>query len=164
VHTQARTTSIRIFFAVIALLAAVPSSAGDPVTKKAKNEIKWGIEAARRGYWLEALNRFQRADELVPNRVKVLNNIAVALEAAGRFEDALLAYETALSVAPNDRVVRRNFMQFKEFYDSYVAPIPVDQEPGEGEGEGGSEQEGDAGGEEEQDPDDEDAKGSTDDD
>jgi tetratricopeptide (TPR) repeat protein len=139
VHNHARKTSIRIVFAVIALLAAAPISAGDPTTKKAKNEIKWGIEAARRGYWLEALNRFQRADTLVPNRVNVLNNIAVALEASGRYEDALLAYETALKVAPNDRVVRRNFTQFKEFYDSYVAPIPVDEPVGEGSDEASDE-------------------------
>jgi len=108
----------------------VPSFAGDAASKRAKDQMKWGLEAARHGYWLEALNRFQRADRLVPNRSKVLNNIAVALEASGRFEDALSAYETALTVAPNDPVVRRNFTQFKEFYDSHVAPIPVEDEVG----------------------------------
>jgi tetratricopeptide (TPR) repeat protein len=108
----------------------VPSFAGDPASKRAKDQMKWGLEAARHGYWLEALNRFLRADRLVPNRSKVLNNIAVALEASGRFEDALSAYETALTVAPNDPVVRRNFTQFKEFYDSHVAPIPVEDDAG----------------------------------
>jgi hypothetical protein len=53
-----------------------------------------------------------------------MNNIAVALEASGRFAEALLVYETALSVAPNDRVLRRNYSQFKEFYETRVAPPP----------------------------------------
>jgi tetratricopeptide (TPR) repeat protein len=130
VRNQAKKLRSRLVFAALAVLMTVPSFAGDPASKQAKDQMKWGLEAARHGYWLEALNRFQRADRLVPNRSKVLNNIAVALEASGRFEDALLAYETALTVAPNDSVVRRNFMQFKEFYDSHVAPIPVDDEVG----------------------------------
>jgi tetratricopeptide (TPR) repeat protein len=123
-----QTATKRLVFAAVAVLIVLPAFAGDSASKQAKDQMKWGLEAARHGYWLEALNRFQRADRLVPNRSKVLNNIAVALEASGRFEDALSAYESALAVAPNDAVVRRNFTQFKEFYDSNVAPIPVDEE------------------------------------
>jgi tetratricopeptide (TPR) repeat protein len=114
--------------AVLAFAVAVPSWAGDSAAGQAKNELKWGLNAAKRGYWLEALNRFQKANQLVPDRPHVLNNIAVALEASGRFEDALLTYETALSIAPSDQVVRRNYAQFKEFYDTYIAPIATTSE------------------------------------
>ena len=45
-------------------------------------------------------------------------------------EEALVTYETATEIAPNDRVLRRNFTQFKELYDEYVAPPapPEDEE------------------------------------
>jgi tetratricopeptide (TPR) repeat protein len=118
---------------VLVLAISVPLSAGDPAGKQAKNDMKWGVDAAKHGYWLEALNRFQRVNQVMPDRSHVLNNIAVALEASGQFEDALLTYETALAIAPNDRVLRRNYSQFKEFYDSHVAPVVSVEEAEESE-------------------------------
>jgi Flp pilus assembly protein TadD len=106
---------------LVSLAVPTVSWAGDPARKQASEQVKRGYQAAREGYWLEALYRFERADTLTPNQPRILNNIAVALEASGRFEEALVAYQTALEVAPNDRVLRRNFGQFKEFYDAQVA-------------------------------------------
>lgn len=109
-------------FVLLAVVMGASSAwAGDPARKEASEQVKRGYKAAREGYWLEALYRFERADSLTPNQPRILNNIAVALEASGRFEEALVAYQTALEVAPNDRVLRRNFGQFKEFYDAQVA-------------------------------------------
>lgn len=117
------------------ILGSSPVWAGDSAKDRASDQMKWGYQAARRGYWLEALDRFERANQLTPGQPRILNNIAVALEASGRFEEALLAYETALAVAPSDRVLQRNFAQFKEFYDAQIA----DQEPpGEGDAEDSS--------------------------
>lgn len=134
---------------LLQLFGAAAVSAGDPAKERARDQMKWGYDAARRGYWLEALDRFERANNLTPGQPRILNNIAVALEASGRFEEALLAYETALAVAPNDRVLRRNFAQFREFYDSQIA----EQETADDEAEGDSPNDGDqaAGGEESED-------------
>ena len=108
---------------VVAALAVVPTTlAGDAAEKQASEQIQRGYTAARQGYWLEALFRFERANALTPNQPRILNNIAVSLEASGRFEEALATYETALSVAPNDQVLRRNFSRFKEFYEAQVKP------------------------------------------
>ena len=113
----------------LAVAAALSATAADDAKGDAKEQMKFGLNAAKRGYWLEALSRYESANELVPGRVSVLNNIAVALEAVGRFEEAMVTYETAIEIAPNDRVLRRNFTQFKEFYDEYVAPpTPVTEE------------------------------------
>ena len=125
--------TIALAAGLLVVMAAVPSMAGDSSRSEAKEQMKFGLNAAKRGYWLEALSRFESANELVPGRASVLNNIAVALEAAGRFEEAMVTYETAIVIAPNDGVLRRNFAQFKEFYDEYVAPPPPpqqDREPG----------------------------------
>jgi tetratricopeptide (TPR) repeat protein len=124
-----------LIFIILVSLISSPSLAGDKAKSEAKEEMKWGVKAAKRGYWLEALTRFEHANQLVPNQSHVLNNIAVALEASGRFEEAMVTYETAIAVTPNDRVLQRNFSQFKEFYDTYVAPPAPKVENDEAEGE-----------------------------
>jgi len=105
----------------LALLAATPAAtAGDAAARQASEQIERGFTAAKNGYWQEALFRFERANTLTPNQPRILNNIAVSLEAAGRFEEALATYESALAVAPNDRVLRQNYSRFKEFYESQM--------------------------------------------
>jgi Flp pilus assembly protein TadD len=95
--------------------------AGDANAKEASAEMKWGFKAARRGYWQEALLRFEHANELTPNQPRILNNIAVAQEANGQFELALLTYQEGLAIAPNNGALRRNYTRFQEFYATYIA-------------------------------------------
>lgn len=105
-------------------------SAGDPQAKEAEAEMKFGFKAARRGYWQEALMRFKHANELTPNQPRILNNIAVAQEANGLYEMALLTYQEGLALDPNNSSLRRNYTRFQEFYASYVAPPEVVDEQG----------------------------------
>ena len=115
----------------LAVLAAAPAAtAGDAAAKQASEQIERGFSAARNGYWQEALFRFERANTLTPNQPRILNNIAVSLEAAGRFEEALATYESALAVAPNDQVLRRNYSRFKEFYESQMKSATAAPEDG----------------------------------
>jgi Flp pilus assembly protein TadD len=107
---------------------AAPAVAAGKPAKQAEDQVNRGYRAAKRGYWQEALFRFERANALTPDEPRILNNIAVALEASGRFEEAMAAYETALAVAPNDRVLRQNYSRFKEFYDAQVAPLKPAEE------------------------------------
>jgi tetratricopeptide (TPR) repeat protein len=100
---------------------AVPAPAKDPGVKQAEEQMRFGYKAARRGYWQEALERFEVADELTPNQARILNNIAVALEANGRFDEARTTYRAALALDPGNSPVRRNLERFEEFYASHVA-------------------------------------------
>jgi Flp pilus assembly protein TadD len=111
----------------VAMTLAGTVVAGDSPAKEAEAEMKWGYKAARRGYWQEALMRFESANELTPDQPRILNNIAVAQEANGLFEQALLTYQTGLTLAPNNDALRRNYGRFQEFYSNYVAP-PEDLE------------------------------------
>jgi Flp pilus assembly protein TadD len=119
--------------AVMFLATAFPcgmAEAGDPNSKEASAEMKWGFKAAKRGYWQEALLRFEHANELTPNKARILNNIAVAQEANGLYEMALLTYQEGLALEPNNQALRRNYTRFQEFYTSYVAPPEVGAEKG----------------------------------
>ena len=106
--------------------------AGNPNAKEASAEMKWGFKVARKGYWQEALMRFEHANELTPNQPRILNNVAVAQEANGLYEMALLTYQEGLSLDPNNNALRRNYMRYQEFYASYIAPPEItDDEGGE---------------------------------
>jgi tetratricopeptide (TPR) repeat protein len=86
-----------------------------------------GFKAAKRGYWQEALLRFQTADSKEPGQVRILNNLAVALEAVARYDEAREVYERAMDIAPGDRNLSRNYKNFQEFYENSV----LRQEPEE---------------------------------
>ena len=83
--------------------------------------MKEGYRAAKHGYWQEALMRFERARELAPHDAGVLNNVAVALEAVGRYEEAGEVYAEAFAIDPRDDRLLRNHRQYKDFYETYIA-------------------------------------------
>jgi Flp pilus assembly protein TadD len=122
VLTRRLMTKVGAAFVVAVLSAAASVTAGDSAKKEASAEMEWGYKAARRGYWQEALLRFEHANDLTPNQPRILNNIAVAQEANGFYEQALLTYQTGLTIAPNDSALQRNYKRFQEFYSSFIAP------------------------------------------
>ena len=117
---------------LVAMISTGAAFAGDPNAKEASAEMKWGFKMARQGYWQEALMRFEHANELTPGQPRILNNVAVAQEANGLYEMALLTYQEGLSLDPNNNALRRNYMRYQEFYASYIAPPEItDDEGGE---------------------------------
>lgn len=128
-YKNRRLSTVGAALVLAATLATGVAFAGDPNAKEASAEMKWGFKAARRGYWQEALMRFEHANELTPNQPRILNNIAVAQEANGLYEMALLTYQEGLAIDPKNNALRRNYTRFQEFYATYVvAPAEeVDQ-------------------------------------
>lgn len=110
--------------------AHAASVLGKPPT--AAEQLKFGVNMARRGLWSEALFRFKQADRIDPENPRILNNLAVAYEATGQFDEALALYRRALERHPGDQELRRNYTRFIEFYQSY-------KPEGEGESDGGGE-------------------------
>lgn len=89
-------------------------------TDRAKSQIAFGTEVARKGLWREASFRFEQAVAKEPGNARAHNNLAVALEASGEFARALAEYKKALELAPKDEYIRRNYARFAEFYTSYT--------------------------------------------
>lgn len=104
---------------LLATALIVVSCGSTDVSGSAQHQLGFGVSMAQRGLWSEALFRFERADELEPNSFRVLNNLAVAYEANGRFDEALATYRRALALDPDDRNLRRNYARFVEFYQSF---------------------------------------------
>jgi tetratricopeptide (TPR) repeat protein len=112
---------------LIALLVGLPTqSVAAEDTPSLNKEIEFGVKMAQRGLWNEALFRFKRAAEVRPGDSKVLNNLAVAYEAIGQYENALLAYQEALKADSANRELKRNYSRFVEFYQAFN---PANEEP-----------------------------------
>lgn len=126
----------------LALLLIVACGGHPQPGTTASQQLAFGVEMAKRGLWNEALFRFRQADSLNPNDGRILNNLAVAYEATGQFEQALDTYRTAIDLAGSSEELRANYSRFSEFYATYRA-----REQGAASGDGeesGGEAEGEA--------------------
>jgi len=102
---------------VVLLLAPALASAQDKERGKSKEQVEFGIKVAQNNLWNEALYRWQKATELDPNYAAAWNNLAIAYEHEGKFDDAKKAYEKALQLEPKNLMIRQNYDLFKEIND-----------------------------------------------
>lgn len=99
------------FLAVAIGLGVGPALAKAPTST---DELRFGMEAARRGLWEEARFRFEKVVARDPENPQALNNLAIACEQQGDFAKAREAYEKALKVKPNEAYIQQNFDLFRE--------------------------------------------------
>ena len=99
-----------------ALAGSAACSASRATDTSAAAQRAYGAEMAKKGFWHEALFRFQKAAALSPNDSELQNNLAVAFEATGDTTRALAAYRRALELAPEETHIRRNYARFAEYY------------------------------------------------
>ena len=104
-----------LFSVVVVLLAPMAASAQD--RGKSKQQVEFGIKVAQNNLWNEALYRWQKAVELDPTYAAAWNNLAIAYEHEGKFEEAKKAYEAALKLDPKNLMIRQNYDLFKEIND-----------------------------------------------
>jgi len=83
----------------------------------AKSHVEFGIEVARHGLWREAIYRWRRALELDPTYAPAWNNLGIAFEHEGRFDEAREAYEAALDLDPDNLIIEENYDLFLEVND-----------------------------------------------
>ncbi len=93
--------------AALAVQAPV-AHAADNSARQLREDLRFAAEMAEKGLWREAMFRWRRALESRPNDPALHNNIAVALEALGRHDEALAEYEKSLSIVSTERV-RTNY-------------------------------------------------------
>ena len=105
-----------IAFSVVVFLAATAVAHAQD-RNKSKEQTAFGIKVAQNQLWNEALYRWQKATELDPTYAAAWNNLAIAYEHEGKFEDARKAYEKALQLEPKNLMIRQNYDLFKEIND-----------------------------------------------
>jgi len=119
----------RLSALAVALLLATPSVF--PVQRSdAEVQLEFGAKVALKGSWNEAVYRFERATKLDPSLSRAWNNLAVAMENLGRFDEAATAYGKALELSPGDTRIKENHDRFQEFRKFHArkatdAPVPI---------------------------------------
>jgi tetratricopeptide (TPR) repeat protein len=132
---------------LVPAFVAASVAAKEPKAPSVDAQIEFGVKMAKRGLWNEALFRFLQASYMRADDPKILNNVAVAYEATGQYDEALESYQNALRVAPSNRELRANYSRFVEFYQSFKpdkSAEEVEAETAEEEGAGDPEEPGPA--------------------
>jgi Flp pilus assembly protein TadD len=124
----------RIAAAVTGVACLASACASSKARETAFHEQKaFGAQMARKGFWREALFRFEKASAIKPDDPEIQNDLGVAYESVGESVKALTAYKRALELAPNDQKIKRNYARFAEYYTSVqrassplaLAPAPT---------------------------------------
>ncbi len=116
-HVARRSFSSRLLpVALVAALSGFLGCASGPTDTSAAAEKAYGAEMAKKGFWREALFRFESARRKAPNDAEIQSDLAVAYEAVGETAKALAAYRRALELAPEETHIRRNYARFAEYY------------------------------------------------
>ena len=102
------------------LLVAVLTTSGCSSGRARGNEDaatqeQFGVRMAKMNLWREALFRFQRAVQMDPADAMAHNNLAVAYEANGDFENALKEYREAIRLDKSNQYIQKNYSRFVEF-------------------------------------------------
>jgi Tfp pilus assembly protein PilF len=87
--------------------------------QKSEN-LRFGVDVAKRGLWKEAAGRWEKVLKLDPSNAMAYNNLAVAYEQAGEYEKAEEAYQKALKLDGENKWINDNYLNFKEFYAWYM--------------------------------------------
>src|SRR5688572_29894358 len=99
----------------LALALTVPLSADR--RSEAKAQVDFGIELAKIQLWTEAEFRWEKAVELDPTYAAAWNNLAIAYEQQGKFDEAKKAYDKAIAIDSKNTFIRQNQDQFMEIYE-----------------------------------------------
>jgi tetratricopeptide (TPR) repeat protein len=102
-----RLTGILLFILILLFgFGCSPSSLTD--------QTSFGIWAVEKDLWDEAIFRWKKVLAANPDSVAAHNNLAVAYEKKGNWEEARREYEAALKLAPQNNWVKSNYKKFQE--------------------------------------------------
>ena len=83
------------------------------------DELKFGRDAAKFDLWNEAIFRWEKIIKEEPNNANAVNNLAVAYETVGDFENAEKLYKRALDLNEDSPDIRKNYKRFLSFYKKH---------------------------------------------
>jgi len=95
---------------LIVSICVISACSTNPVPK---TEFEFANRLAQDDLWKEAHFRWSKLLEQGKENAALYNNIAVAHEKMGEFEEAERAYRKALKLSPNNSTIKSNYDKFK---------------------------------------------------
>ena len=77
------------------------------------SEFEFANKLAQDGLWKEAHYRWSKIAKTGKSSAKIYNNMAIALEEMGKFDEAEKMYKKALEIDPGNPTVKSNYDAFK---------------------------------------------------
>jgi Tfp pilus assembly protein PilF len=114
-HPMKSRAGLGLVVASLLLVVSVPVLADQ--RDKAKTQVEFAIKVAQKGLWKDAAMRFEAATVADPSYAAAWNNLGIAYEQLGRFDDARRAYEKAMELDPDNNFIKVNYDYFREIYD-----------------------------------------------
>src|SRR5258707_8334260 len=125
--------------AAAVVMAAGCASRSD--VARPQTQDNFGVRMAKMNLWREAMFRFRRAVEINPNDAMAHNNLAVAYEANGDFDNARKEYLEALKLDRSNAYIQKNYSRYVEFLSrnkkraapksvAATTPAPAETAPG----------------------------------
>ena len=81
-----------------------------------KTEFEFANKLAQDDLWKEAQYRWNQLLEKGKESAALYNNIAVAFEKMGEFEEAEKAYQKAMKLSPNNSTIKNNYNKLYYHY------------------------------------------------
>ena len=106
--------ALLVWCLLLTMMFAVGCRSGRHAGPEATQE-NFGVNMARMNLWREALFRFKRAVQMSPGDAKAHNNLAVADEANGDFENAAKEYREAMRLDKSNQYIQKNYSRYVEF-------------------------------------------------
>jgi Tfp pilus assembly protein PilF len=98
-----------LLFVIVAVAAAACTPPGYVGTG---DYNRFALKAQEEGLWREAEYRLRQALLETPHDARLHNNLAVALEAQGKLEEAHAEYQEAVKLDPANETYRLNLREF----------------------------------------------------
>ena len=102
---------------ICALIVGVATVARADERADAKAQVDFGIAVAQKGLWREAIYRWERASKIDPSYAAAWNNLGIAYEHEGWFDQARDAYKKALDLEAGNLMIQQNYDLFREIND-----------------------------------------------
>lgn len=94
------------------MLTVAAAACTPPGYVGARDYNRFALKAQEEGLWREAEYRLRQALSENPRDARLHNNLAVALEAQGKLEEAHAEYQEAVKFDPANETYRRNLREF----------------------------------------------------
>jgi len=124
--------SLRSFVPLLVLAAftTLAAQADNPLAE-ARRLTSFGVDAAVKGLWDEAVFRWRQAVDVYPNFPAAHNNLAVPYENSGEYE--------TYDMSRKNRYVESNSRMFMQFFQQQIAKLEKNRNRSGAEGQGKSE-------------------------